>query len=196
MWPFGSKKVASRLAAASQAESGGPVRVSTMATIVSGSAVTSPFTGMPAVIVVIEVVERVPLHDDSAGNQPVTDIFVPLGFVVLGDLVTLRDGEGDEITIVSWRARIRPATPLTGGTPLTNAPPEVVPLLKKASGRGVICHREHTLSVGDTVRLDAVVEPTMSVASSGYRSGTRKTYVAREDLAPVVLEEVFETPAW
>ena len=50
-----------------------------------------------------------PLDSDGEGNQPVTDVFVPLGFVVLGDLVTLRDEHGDEITIVSWRARIRPA---------------------------------------------------------------------------------------
>ena len=71
-----------------------------------------------------------------------------------------------------------------------------MPLLRKATGRGVVCYRELTLGTGDSVRLKAVVEPTTSVVASGYRSGTRRTYVARDDLAPVVLEEVFEAPPW
>ncbi len=33
-------------------------------------------------------------------------------------------------------------------------------------------------------------------AATGYRPGTRVAYVARDDLGPVVLAEVFETPAW
>ena len=71
-----------------------------------------------------------------------------------------------------------------------------MPLLRRATGRGVVCYRELSLGTGDAVRLKAVVEPTSSVASDGHRSGTRTTYVARDDLAPVVLEEVFGVPPW
>ena len=60
----------------------------------------------------------------------------------------------------------------------------------------MVCYRELTLGTGDAVRLKALVEPTSSVASDGYRSGTRTTYLARDDLAPVVLEEVFDVPPW
>ena len=71
-----------------------------------------------------------------------------------------------------------------------------MPLLRRASGRGVVCYRELTLGTGEDVLLKAMVEPSRSVVASGYRSATRTTYVARDDLAPVVLEEVFEAPPW
>jgi len=80
--------------------------------------------------------------------------------------------------------------------PIASVPAELVPFLRRASGRGVVCYRELTLGTGDSIRLKAVVEPSTSVVASGYRSGTRRTYVARDDLAPVVLEELFEAPPW
>lgn len=194
MWPFGSKKVWDRLAAASARE---PVQVSVLTTIVSPSAVVSPFTGMRAGILLVELVERIPVENDQgAGGEVVSDTYALLGTVILGDVTTLRDEDGDEISIVARRAHIEPALPRRGGTPITRMPPEIAPLLQRTSGRGVLCYRELTLSTGDKLRLKAVVEPTQSVVAEGYRSGTRVTYVARDDLGPVVLEEVFETPAW
>lgn len=135
-------------------------------------------------------------NDQGAGGEDVSDRYDLLGTIVLGDVATLRDEDGDEITIVARRARIEPALPRRGGTPITRMPAEIVPLLQRATGRGVICYRELTLSTGDKLRLRAVVEPTQSIVADGYRSGTRVTYVARDDLEPVVLEEVFEAPAW
>ncbi|MEA2748567.1 MAG: hypothetical protein QOI41_2710 [Myxococcales bacterium] len=210
MWPFRGKKVWDRLAAAcpqAAGSSGGssgephphaPVHVSVLTTIISPSAVVSPFTGMRAGLILVELVERSQLTDDQGGTGDlVIDQYDLLGTVVLGDVATLRDADGDEITIVVRRAHIKPALPRHGGTPIiTRMPPEIVPLLQRATGRGVLCYRELTLSTGDTLRLRAVVEPTQSIVADGYRSGTRVTYVARDDLEPVVLEEVFEMPAW
>lgn len=117
--------------------------------------------------------------------------------MVIGDLVTLRDPDGDEITIVTRRARIVPALPRRTGTPIEQIPAEVVPLLAKSSGREVVCYSELMLSAGDQLRLTAWVEPSRSVVSAGYRSGTRVTYVARDDRNELVLlEEIFEAPAF
>jgi hypothetical protein len=152
---------------------------------------------MRAGLLLIELVERAPLsNEQGAGGEDVSDRYDLLGTVVLGDVATLRDEDGDEITIVARRARIEPALPRRGGTPVARVPAEVVPLLQRATGRGVICYRELALSTGDKLRLRAVVEPTQSVVADGYSEGTRVTYVARDDLEPVVLEEVFEAPAW
>jgi hypothetical protein len=203
MWPFGRKKVWDRLAAASaharneKAAEAEPVHVAVLTTIVSPPTVVSPFTGMRAGFIFVELVERIGLtNDQGAGGESVSDAYDVLGTVVLGDVVTLRDAGGDEITIVARRARIEPALPRRGGTPITRMPPEIVPLLQRATGRGVLCYRELTMSTGDKLRLRAVVEPTHSIVADGYRSGTRVTYRARDDLAPVVLEEVFEAPTW
>jgi hypothetical protein len=194
MWPFGGKKVWSRLAAAGGSE---PVAVATLATIVSPANVVSPFTGMRAAIVVIELVERLPVtREQGGGSDAQSDVYESLGSVVLGDLATLRDPDGDELTVVVNRARITPARREGGATPLSRAPAEVVPLLQRATGRGVVCYRELILGTGESVLLKAVVEPSRSVVASGYRSGTRTTYVARDDLGPVLLDEVFEAPPW
>ncbi|MDB4933992.1 MAG: hypothetical protein JWP87_964 [Labilithrix sp.] len=169
--------------------------MSVLTTIVSPPLVESPFTGMRSAIILVELLERLPVSNEQGGDV-VIDHYALLGTVVLGDVATLRDEDGDEITIVARRAYIAPALPRSGGTPVGRMPADVVPLLARASGRGVVCYRELTLGTGDAVRLRAVVEPAHSVVASGYRSGTRVTYVARDDLAPVVLEEVFEAPAW
>jgi hypothetical protein len=204
MWPFGrDKKAGNRLAAASApggGKAGEPpqaVHVSVLTTIVSPSTVVSPFTGMRAGFLLVELLERIPVaNDEDAAGDVAKDRYDLLGTVILGDVVTLRDQDGDEITIVARRAQFKAALPRRGGTPITRMPPEIAPLLSRTTGRGVLCYRELTMSTGDTLRLRAVVEPTQSIVADGYRSGTRLTYLARDDLAPVVLEEVFETPAW
>ena len=199
MWPFGRNNVAGRLAGTLGAAAE-PYKVSVLTTIVSPISVTSPLTGLRAAMLHVELVERIPLaHQDDMlmeGRRRDTDLYESLGVVVFGDVVTLRDEDGDEITIVVGRARIEPQLPRHGGTPLSRVPPELVPMLAKASGRGVVCYRELTLGESDKIRLKAVVEPSQHVVASGYRSGTRLTYVARDDLAPVVLEEVAGAAGW
>ena len=192
MWPFEDDKAWDRLAGGGSQE---PFRVSVLTTLVSPPVAVSPFTGLRAGIVRVELVERMPESSDSHTELVGSD-YELLGSVVLGDVATLRDDDGDEITIMVRRASIRPASPGRGGTPITRMPPELVPLLPRATGRGVLCYRELPLSSGDRVRLRAVVEPTRSVVADGYRSGTRVTYLARDDLGPVVLEEVFDVPSW
>jgi hypothetical protein len=201
MWPFGRTKVWTRLAAASAAEAAGeprqPVPVAALTTIVSSPTVVSPFSGVRASIVVIELVERIPLaNEHRPGNEGVSDFYESLGTVVLGDVATLRDLDGDEITIVVRRARVELVTRAAGATPLVRAPAEVVPLLRRATGRGVICYREVTLGPGEKILLKAAVEPSTSIVTTGDRSGTRTTYVTRDDLAPVVLVEVVDPPRW
>jgi hypothetical protein len=204
VWPFGRKKVAGRLAAASaraaaaaSGEAVEPVRVSLLATVASSNAIVSPFTGLRGAILHVELVERFPRPNEGGRySEDLEDQYQSLGVVVLGDVVTLRDEDGDEINLVVGRTRVDPSLPRRGGTPLSRAPAEVVPLLQRATGRGVVCYRELLLREGESVRLKAIVEPTQSVVTSGYRAGTRVSYVARDDLEPVVLEEVFEAPPW
>lgn len=208
MWPFtrraSRQDCRGRLAAAcaepAPGETRQPVSVSVLTTIVSPSTVESPLTGRRAAIVYIEILERVssssgPHVEGGSVVETRDDTYDSLGVVVLGDMVTLRDDDGDEIAIVARRARIQPALPQLGGTALDEVPAEIAPLLAKARGRGVLCFRELALAIDDRLLLTAFVEPTTSVVASGYRSGTRKTYVARDDLAPVVLDEVFVSPA-
>jgi hypothetical protein len=174
MGPFGIR-VASRLKEAVE-----PTKVSVLTTLVSGGSVASPITGIRAAIVVVDVLEHVLSHG-----------YEVLGTVVLGDLVTLRDDHGDEITVVVGKTRIVRVASGLEGVPLEKPPAELVPLLSKATGRGVICYRELTLGEGAKVRLKAVVEPRQV----GY-SGTKSAFGVRDDLAPVVLEEVFDAPAF
>lgn len=163
-------------------------------TIVSASAVASPITAARAAIVHIEVLERLGgASDASAESTPELDAYAALGVVVLGDLLRLRDPDGDEITIVARRARIRPASPQPPAMPLEHLPAEMVPILGKASGRGVLCYREITLGTGDAVLLTAVVESS-GVVPTADGAGTRKAFVARDDLAAVVLEPVLASP--
>ncbi len=203
MWPFAEKELPDRLAAASEPGASGDSRgteVSVLMTIVSPSAAVSPFTGMRAAIIYLELLSRVPNEpkDHLSGIQldpTAYDQFVLLGSMVIGDLVTLRDPDGDEITIVTRRARIVPALPRRTGRPIERVPAEVVPLLAKSRGGEVVCYNELMLSEGDQLKLTAWVEPSRSVVNAGYRSATRVTYVARDDRDELVLlEEIFEAP--
>jgi hypothetical protein len=194
MWPFEDEKTWSRLAGGGSAD---PFHVSVITRLVSPSSVVSPFTGMRAGILHVELLERMPdSNDPHARNAAVTPRYDSLGALVLGDVVTLRDEAGDAIDILVRRASIQPASSRGGGTPVGRMPAELVPLLRRATGRGVLCYRELTLSAGDTLRLRAVVEPSRRIVAEGSRSGVRVTYVARDDLAPVVLEEVSDVSAW
>jgi hypothetical protein len=192
------KKVAGRLAAASAAPAAGeahePVRVSLRATIVSPSSIVSPLSGTRGAVLHVELVER--FTDERGGGEEGSDMDQSLGVLIVGDVVTLRDEDGDEIAIVARRARVEPSLPRRGGTPLTRVPPEVVPILQRASGRGVVCYRELLLREGEAVRLKAIVEPTQNIVTAGHRAGWRVTYVARDDLEAVVLEELLEAPPW
>lgn len=162
-----------------------------LTTIVSPNAVESPLDGTRAAILYVELLELLELE-----RGPTDEAYGSLGVVVLGDVVTLRDDDHDEIAIVARRARINPATPHARPAPLDEAPPELVPLLAKAKGRGLLCYRQVSLATNDRVLLTASVEPATSVVAAGYRSGTQRTYVARDDLEPVILDEVVAAPAW
>lgn len=197
MWPLRHEKVAGRLAAASAPPAPGeprePVRVSLRATILSPSSIVSPFTGMRAAVLHVELLERFTTERGAGDGPMVSEMDRSLGILVVGDVVTLRDDDGDEINVVARRARVDPLLPRRGGTPLTRVPPEVVPMLQRASGRGVVCYRELLLRQGKAVRLKAIVEPARTI---GHGSGSRITYVARDDLECVTLEELLEAPPW
>ena len=118
-----------------------------------------------------------------------------LGSARHGDILRLRDDDGDEISLVASRVRFEVST-VTAGQPITDIPVALAPFLKNATGRGVLCSQEHALRKGDSVLLQAVVEPSLRGGPDGYRSGAKVAYVARDDLAPVVLVEVVDLPAW
>lgn len=204
MWPFEGKKIAARLGAASKSEAPGGTEVSVVTSIVSPNLVVSPFTGIRAALIYLEVLERVSNMNEGFSAATLVssetsdrDAFFLLGSIVIGDLLTLRDEDGDEITVVARRSRIVPALPRTTGTPIEQAPAEIVPLMTRGSGRGTLCYHELPLSEGDKVKVTAWVEPSRTVVSAGYRSGSRVSYVAREDRDElVVLEEIFEVPSF
>ncbi len=195
MWPFGRKKVADRLGAVAVGE---PMAVDVLTSVVSPNAVVSPVSGMRSALLQVELVERLPEEQRqngafSGGEGAVFDRFVSLGVALF---LVLRDRDGDEISVVAGRARLDAAASRNGGTPLATVPAELVGFLRRATGRGVICYRELPLLEGDKVRLRAVVEPSQTVVTSGYRSGSKVRYLVRDDLAVVILEETVEAPAW
>jgi hypothetical protein len=190
MWPFGRKNVAARLGEVTRGE---PGAVDVLTTVVSANVVTSPVSGMCSALLQIELLERVPTQEGD--GDAAIDRFESLGIALFGDLLVLQDGAGDEISVVAGRARLDVAN-RHGGTTLTRVPAELVPFLRRATGRGAICYREFPLLEGDKVRLKAIVEPSQAVVTTGYRSGSKLRYLARDDLALVVLEEIFEAPEW
>jgi hypothetical protein len=196
MWRSGRRKVERRLAAASASAAPGeparPVEVSVLATVVSPGAVVSPLTGVRAAVVRLELLERLPA---ARGAPADLERYESLGVLVLGDLVTLRDDDGDEISLVARRATIQPAAPPQGAPELGKVPAEMVPMLARARGQGVLCYRELALLTNDRVLMTAVIEASSSSSVAAYRAGPRKNYVARDDLAAVVLDEVVSSPA-
>lgn len=193
MWPFGKKK-ANRLA--SSAPSGAPTEVRVEVTVASPNDVTSELTGLRAALFLVTLVERRPIYRESGAGSAdeVADAYVELGSVMWGDTLLLRDDDGTEVTVVARRAFVGFATPHHGGTPLARVPPELAPMMSRASGRGVLCFRENPIRQGDRYRLTAAVEAVPAVVSSGYRSGAGLRFIARDDVSPVKLEEIFEVP--
>lgn len=197
MWPFGKKKP-NRLAAAapSGAPGGPPTEVKVEVVVASPNELTSELTGLRAALFHVSLVERLPIHRENgvAGGDEVADAWVDLGAIMWGDTLVLRDDDGTEVTVVARRAQVGFATPQLSGTPLSKVPAALAPMMKKASGRGVLCFRENTIRQGDRYRLTATVEAVPSVVTSGYRSGAGLRFIARDDLSPVKLEEIFDVP--
>ncbi|HSO34310.1 MAG TPA: hypothetical protein VLT33_17360 [Labilithrix sp.] len=193
MWPFGEEtKEARRLAAIPPGETGA---VAVQMTVVSENVVISPLSGLASAFLQIDLLERLPMGQASGPAETLDDDCFVLGSAKHGDILRLRDDDGDEIRLVASRVRFEVSTG-TAGQPIADIPVALAPFLKNATGRGILCAHEHALRKGDSVLLRAVVEPSLRVVPDGYRSGTKVTYVARDDLAPVVLVEVVDVPAW
>jgi hypothetical protein len=142
---------------------GGPTPVDVLVTVASANGVTSPISGDPAAIVFVELFEGPEL----------------LGSVVFGDLVTLSiEGSDLAIDIVVRRAQLAFVDVPTEPVPIEAAPSELVPLLQRARRGGIVLRRERLVRHGDRLRLRAIVEPAAD------------RLIAREDLAPVRLDEV------
>jgi len=183
MWPFGRRGVVTRLA-----EVDDHSEVEIVGTVCSPNAARSPITGERGAIIHVEVIERVqrdaaerralsagPQRDDS------------LGELIFGELVSLRDGDGTELSFIARRARFRFGTPRIAAQPLHEVPASLLPELRTRSGDGLLLYREHVVREGDQLRLQAIVEPAQHTAAHGYRTVPRVTFVTRDDLAPVFL---------
>lgn len=168
--------------------------------VASPNAVVSPLSSTPAALVRLDLLERIPVVETSglvgaiAAADELRDKFSLAGSVTLGDLLVVRADGGAEITLMVRTARIIFAGGLAPAIPLTTAPPELTPLLRHASGVGVLCAREQMLREGDRVHLEATLESAPSVVATGYRSGAGARFVARDDLGPVIVDEVLEAP--
>jgi hypothetical protein len=142
-----------------------PTEVSVEAVVASEDAVSSPLTGARAALVRIDVVES-----DR-----------PIGSVVLGDTLVLSTADG-AITLVARRATLVFFDRCTPASPLASAPPEIVALLRRATGSGALAFHEHRLARGGRVVLRAWVE------ASG--EGRKRSFVVRHDLGAVTVEEI------
>ena len=132
--------------------------------MLSEDTVTSPLSGRKAAFFRIEVVER------SAQGE------TSLGHLVVGDLVTFGDGKGKPIRLVVRRAAIAfVSDPLE--TTSAAVPVELVGLVRRASGLGIVVYREHAAMQGTGFSLEAQCEDSGAVL------------VARSDEGPVRLEE-------
>lgn len=183
VWPWNAKR------SVKLADVKGPTEVDFVATIeaTGDRQMASPISGVRAALFRIEIVER--FGEGETGELP--DRYVTVGSIVLGDMLSLRPkGQDASITLAIRRAQFSFAMPLSGGAPLTRVPSELMGIVKRASGRGSLCVREYPLSHGDEVRLRAFVEPVHSVVATGYRSGVTTGFVARDDLGPVLVEEL------
>ncbi len=164
---------------------GGPTAIDVLARVASPNDVVSPITGARGACIRVEVFER---RDPSAPVRP--DEL--LGTVVLGDLVSVSiDLEGHEVTttsvdVVVRRAELRFTSPATSPEVLEMAAPELVPILRTQRGGGVIFYAERRIRCGEDLRLRAVVER----GASADRRERGARLILRDDLAPVVLDEV------
>ena len=144
----------------------GPEPVEARVRVASPDVVTSPMTSRRAALHVVEVFEREGPIERSVGS------------VVVGDTLTLRSDDDVAVTLVARRTRFvfGLSSPSFGAaTPLGRFPPELIPVMRKATGRGELSYREHPLVHGSAVLLRAVIE------TAG------PTLVVRDDLAPVIV---------
>lgn len=149
----------------------GPARVDVITKVSSPNKVTSPISGSQAAFVQVEALQQGPLGPHS------------LGAVILGDLVTLElEGGAVAIELAVRRATLHFLDERSDAVPMQRAIPELVPFFERARFGGVLCQREYLVLSGDRLRLRAVVE----------RKGER--LMVRDDLAPVLLDEVIEIP--
>jgi hypothetical protein len=187
--------IGARLAdAASLPEGQGGARalpVEMLATIVSSNLTASPISNLRGAAIRVDLVERVTSGGQVVGHGAAPEAHVPVGSLVLGDLLVLRDRFGDELTLVVRRAQLAPLGQ-EAATPLAVVPAELVGVARAASGSGVLCYREHFFCEGDLVRFKAFVEPQRRAVSHG----DALVYVARDDLGPVILEAVFVAPVF
>lgn len=155
---------------------GRPVLVDVLVRVASGDDHTSPLSGARGALVHVAVVERRALA--RADGEAVL-VYDDVGEITIGDVLVL-EADGVSVTVLARHARLSLA-PGAGGAPLERLPPEIAPLVARASGRGVLCWRERVIAHGDSLRLRAVVEA----------AGAPGRLVARDDLAPVILQETF-----
>jgi hypothetical protein len=195
VWPGAKKKPRTRLDP--QTPLDGPTEVNLLVTVISPNALTSPISSMKAALFQLEMVERLASgeHHPFASSREVGDEYAFLGSAVLGDILVLQTDDGAQITVAARRARLAFATGYDTAAPLTNPPPELMPHLRNASGRGVVCFREQTIRDGDRFRLEATVESVATVSAEGYRSTAGVRFVVRADDA-ALLAEIIDTPAW
>jgi hypothetical protein len=168
----------------------GPTRVDVITKLVSPDDVTSPVSGLRAAFVHLEALERVRAHEGSGIQE---ELF-SLGTIIIGDLVTLvLEGRATEVELQVRRAQLRFLSDHTHVLPIAETIPELVPLLGAAKHGGILCHRERLVLSGDRLRLRAVVERIARVVAP-ERSDAGLRLVVREDLAPILLDEVLEGP--
>lgn len=188
VWPLAPKRL--RLE-----EIVGPTPIDVVTTVVSPNEVTSPLSGLEAAFVQVEVLERVPPSYSRDADRPNNDAYVLLGSVIFGDLVKLElEGGVAGVELLSRRAELRVVSERAAVMPMERAIPELVALLSRAKRGGVLCQREHLILSGERLRLRAVVERVSRVVASGDRSDVVQQLVVRDDLAPVVLDEVLDRP--
>jgi hypothetical protein len=197
VWPGAKKKARTRLDPQTLLD--GPTELNLLVTVISPNALTSPISSAKAALFQLELVERLPSGEHYgygfASSREVRDVYAFLGSAVLGDILVLQTDDGAQITVAARRARLAFATGYDTAAPLTNPPPELMPHLRNASGRGVICFREQTIRDGDRFRLEATVESVATVSAEGYRSTAGVCFVVRTDAA-ALLAEIIDTPAW
>jgi hypothetical protein len=130
----------------------GPTAVQVLATVTSADVVTSPLGGARGAVVQLEVLEGA------------TEL---VGVVNVGDTLALRCDDGAALVLVVGRVTLSfdPAfdPPACVAVPLTSVVAELVPTLRRAKGLGAIAVRERVLRQGDRVRLEAVLEPGLTV---------------------------------
>ncbi len=174
----------------------GPRQLDVVATVESPDVIVSPFTGERAAFFHVEMVEVV-----TGGAEH------SLGEVMIGDVVLLHVAElGTDVAVVVRRAVMRLVGPRGAGVPLDSLPrppPEAIPLLGRARGRGAPCFREHAVRRGAALRLRAIVDAGGAGGAGGAAGAAAapEAYsgssvvrplrlVVRDDLAPVTLDEV------